>query len=674
MADRDPKSPDVARRRRGPDLRLVPVAATTWAAVTATVLVREPWIAASCAVVAVVAGILLLRFGPSRAGRTAREEPRRIVVRTVGLTAFLAAAWSARSAWLVARVDRHPLLGTQTHLRETVGLATAPKQIDGGSVLLTVEVEDLGTVPLFINDRILDGPAPDLLALQPGTQLAVDAGALDSDQLSMVPLTLSARSLPEAVAEPSGLAGVTAHLRAGLRDAAADLPGNTGELVPGMVVGDVSMQQPAVREEFLTTGLTHLTAVSGANLSIAAGSVLVLATALGLPRWSRYLGAFVCLVAFVLLVGPEPSVLRAAVMGMVGLVAALSARRAHGYAALSAAVIVLLAVDPGLAVEYAFILSVTATAGIVAVAPLITRRLLQAWTDVRTRRRGEHHPPVRWQGMLVGLVGVSLAADVVTAPVIVQMTGVVSPTAVLANVLVGAAVPPVTVVGMLGALVAGVHTGAATVVLWGAAGPAWWILSVAATLADVPVLHTPGGLGAAAVAVAGATALVLVVVSARWRHPALGGLLVVAAVVVFGLQRGTLSIGPYAEATAQAGQLHREWADDLSEVDWYLGVRVGESGAGSPEIFVREGLDVSAVDVVVLPDEVAVLLHEAQLNAEASGTAGPSQRPDLYVATACGRSRGMPSRTAVGVPVAFPCRDGTVVLGDDGLHADGNAT
>lgn len=661
----------MTRRRRGPDLRLVPVAVVVWLAVVLTIMVRSPWVAAGLLGVAALAGAGVRCLGPFRPGTTVAEGPLRVMVRTSALVALVGAAWSARAAWLVARVDRHPLRETTTRLAETVELATAPKQLAGGGVLLTVHVDDLGTVPLFLDTRDVEAG---MLAWQPGTSLAVEATAAETGRLAMAPLQLSASTVPDVVSRPDGLGGVTAHLRAGLREAAQDLPGGTGELVPGMVVGDVSMQDPVVREQFLATGLTHLTAVSGANLAIVTGSVLVLVTAWGWPLWSRYLAAFLCLVAFVLLVGPEPSVLRAAVMGVVGLVAALSARRAHGYAALSAAVIVLLAVDPGLAVEYAFILSVAATAGIVALAPLITRRILQGWTDRRTARRGRHHPPARWQAMVVGLVSVSLAADLVTAPVIVQMTGVVSPTAVLANVLVGAAVPPVTVIGMLGALVGGVHTGAATVVLWGAAAPAWWILSVAAGLSRVPVLHTPGGVVAAGAVVVVAVGVVLVVVSRRWRRCALVGLLVAAVWTVVGVQRGVLVTGPYAVATGQDAALVRVWADDLDEVDWYLGVRPTTSGG--PEIL--RGPAGEDAEVIVVADEAAVMLHEYRLNASSGEKSSErTERPELYVVTACGRSRGMPSRTPGGVPVAFPFRDGMVVLGSvgavEGLYAEGAA-
>lgn len=262
VPDRDPLSPEAVRRRRGPDLRLVPVAAVVWLAVTATVMLRTPWAAVALLVVAVTAAAVVAALGPARAGRTVEEMPGRVAARTCAVVALVAAAWAGRTAWLVAGVDRHALRTGTTRLSETVELATAPKQLTDGTVLLSVQVDGLGTVPLFIGARDVEAG---VLTWQPGTSLAVEATAGQTDRLAMAPVRLSAGSVPEVVGTPEGLGGVTAHLRAGLRDAAQGLPAGTGELVPGMVVGDVSMQDPVVREEFLATGLSHLTAVSGAN-------------------------------------------------------------------------------------------------------------------------------------------------------------------------------------------------------------------------------------------------------------------------------------------------------------------------------------------------------------------------------------------------------------------------
>ncbi|MEL4164004.1 ComEC/Rec2 family competence protein [Corynebacterium bovis] len=143
-----------------------------------------------------------------------------------------------------------------------------------------------------------------------------------------------------------------------------------------MVVGDVSGQSPTDRQAALATGLSHLTAVSGANVAVVTGAAMALAAVLGLRPAGRVVVAAVALAGFVVLIGPEPSVLRAAVMGVVGLIAVVSARRAHAVAAVSLAVIVLTAVDPGLAVSYGFVLSVVATVGIVSLGRLLGTRFI----------------------------------------------------------------------------------------------------------------------------------------------------------------------------------------------------------------------------------------------------------------------------------------------------------
>ena len=674
VPDRDPHSPAVLRGRRGPDLRLVPVAFVVWLSVILTVVTRTPWPPLLTGMPVLVGGVVV---GARRWGRRGHRRPgftgtRAAALRTGVLAGLCAAVWSARAAWLVHRADRHPwLTGTSRRFSGVLELAGAPKRLTGGSLLAPVDVPDLGTVPLFISpaDTPADipgvtpagtNPLDAILDLQPGAELAVTATVRASDRPGIAPVTLSAVTTPEPADGPDGISAVTAHLRDGLRNAASHLPDGASDLVPGMVVGDVGGQDPATRTEFLATGLSHLTAVSGANLAIVSGGVLVLAGALGAGRRIQVILAAVCLVAFVVLVGPEPSVLRAAVMGLVGLVAVVSARRTHGFAACSAAVLLLLLIDPGLAVEYSFILSVVATVGIVAVAPLISRRLLQYMAD----RRTDHRTPVGWQRNLCQLIGVSLAADVVTAPVIAHMTGVISPTAVVANLLVGPAVPVVTVVGMVGALLAGVWVPAGAAVLWICAPCAMWITQVAHILARVPVLSTTAGWWAVVAVATVGTALVTVVVSARWRTTAAGVLGTALVVGALAWRSGTLTAGPYPTpaATSRFGAgIDRTWAENLDEVtDWRIGVRWTDDG---PELLSPDDTDDNTVQVITLPDDESVLRHEQA----ASGT----QRPDLYVVTACGRSRGMPSMTPGGVPVAYPCRDGTVLLADDGLHASG---
>ncbi|WP_148098626.1 ComEC/Rec2 family competence protein, partial [Corynebacterium bovis] len=654
---------------------------------------------------------------------------------TLWLSTVTATAWAVLAAWRTGDADRHPWLararaGGRTGVRETVHVAGTPRQVTGGTTVLDVDVDGLGTVPVFIRPDHAAGAAD----LMPGQPVLVTGTAELSDRAGLVPLTLSTTRPVEPLGDPGGLWSVAAAVRAGLRTAAEGLPGGAGDLIPGMVVGDVSGQSPTDRQAALATGLSHLTAVSGANVAVVTGAAMTLAAVLGLRPAGRVVVAAVALAGFVVLIGPEPSVLRAAVMGVVGLIAVVSARRAHAVAAVSLAVIVLTAVDPGLAVSYGFVLSVVATVGIVSLGRLLGTR----FTGWRVRRHGGQAPG--WEGVIARAVGVAVAADVVTAPVVVHMTGVVSPTAILANLLVGPVVPVVTVSGTIAAVVSGAWPGAATVLLAPAVPAAEWVLVVARTLAGVPVVRGPASWTSAAVWAVVLGSVVWVLVrrpttqpsrrratgreagrsggwaragrnggwaragrTSGWARPGhawdrtdvcIVAVSVAVVLAVAGWRAGVVVVGPYAEVTGPAGPgasgtaagatLDRRWAEDPGDLaGWSVAVCPGRAGGDrtrgvvvarpdQPPPPCARGLPDGASppagadagpQVVVMPTEDDVL------RADRARLGGGGAPPEMYVVTRCTRSRGMPTRTSSGVPVAYPCADGLLVLLPDGLHA-----
>jgi competence protein ComEC len=95
--------------------------------------------------------------------------------------------------------------------------------------------------------------------------------------------------------------------------------------VPALVLGDTSGLDPALSEDFRATGLTHLTAVSGANLTLLLAFLLTVARWVGLRGWNLRIVGLVAVIIFVALCRTEPSVLRAAAMGLVALAALGSA-------------------------------------------------------------------------------------------------------------------------------------------------------------------------------------------------------------------------------------------------------------------------------------------------------------------------------------------------------------
>lgn len=214
-------------------------------------------------------------------------------------------------------------------------------------------------------------------SVQLGSRLEV-SGRLkpaDSPELAAV---LTVQIQPQHQRGPPRLFRVADRLRASIVAATAGAPSPGGVLVPGLVVGDDSRLPEQVISDFRMVGMTHLTAVSGTNLTLVVGFLLAIARSCGIRgRALIGLGAL-GVVGFVLLARPEPSVLRAAVMGSVGLLSLAAGPGVRSARTLGIAVLLLVLVDPFLTRAPGFVLSVLATAGIVFLAPVI-RDALSGW-------------------------------------------------------------------------------------------------------------------------------------------------------------------------------------------------------------------------------------------------------------------------------------------------------
>ncbi|PRC46301.1 competence protein, partial [Mycobacterium sp. ITM-2017-0098] len=284
------------------------------------------------------------------------------------------------------------------------------------------------------------------------------------------------------------------HLRARFADAARlALPVDQAAMLPALALGDTSSVSAQTTAEFRESGLTHLTAVSGANVTIVCGAVLLSAVLIG-PRAAVCLAA-VTLIAFVVVVQPSPSVLRAAVMGAITLLAVLSHRRRQALPALAATVIALMIGAPQLAVDAGFALSVSATAALIVAAPAWSRRLTA---------RG-------WPRPLADAVSVSVAAQLVTAPLVAGISGSVSVVAVIANLVVAPVIPPVTVIGTGAAALCTLWPAGAEMLIRFTGPELWWLLNVAHWAARMPAAAVAVPSGLAGVLAVGASALVVAV-------------------------------------------------------------------------------------------------------------------------------------------------------------------
>jgi competence protein ComEC len=327
-------------------------------------------------------------------------------------------------------------------------------------------------------------------------------GRLDRADGSDLAAVLIARGPPDVVAGPPPMFAAVDQLRSAIRTAVSDRAPGPRALVPALVDGEDGGLADDVAADFRTAGLTHLLAVSGTNLTLIVGFLLVLARWCGVRARGLLVVGVLGVAGFVLLARTEPSVLRAAVMGSVALVGMGVGGRDRGLRALGVAVLVLLLVDPWLARSLGFALSACATAGILVFAP--------PWRDALAR----------WLPRWVGeAVAVPLAAQLACTPLVAAISGQVSLVAVAANLVAAWAVGPATVLGLLGGVLALVWVPAGQLVAAPAAWCASWIIAVARTSAGLPVAALAWSPGPVSIglltAVCGVAALALGTVLAR---------------------------------------------------------------------------------------------------------------------------------------------------------------
>lgn len=334
--------------------------------------------------------------------------------------------------------------------------------------------------------------------LRPGQLIGGAALLAEGDVASRNAYWVRFRSAPELLERESRGSNLTTAVRSGLARATRTEHGGDGAaLLPGLVLGDTAAQSPQLVDDLRVSGLSHLTSVSGANLAVVVGAI---AWTLARTRWrrsTRHGLTLAALGAFVAVVQPQPSVVRAAVMAGISIFAVASGVRRTSSAVLWLAVVVLLVLDPFLAWQWGFALSVAATAGLILIAPHL----------------------VRWvPGLLGRMLAVTLAAQIATFPLLLAMGQPPTWLSVPANVLCEPLVAPATVLGFAATLIAalallpvpglpGLVWPLATLVAWPGVALAEIIARIAAAGARSPLAVAPIGSVGALLAVCGAVLL-----------------------------------------------------------------------------------------------------------------------------------------------------------------------
>ena len=471
-----------------------------------------PWLLAAAAGTTLVVAVML------------RHRSRRVLATVVG--ALLVGGAVSGATWLRAEaVHRSPVadLAQERAVVTLLGrVVSDPRVVEGRFEEQVVVRLEVRTVTGRGSTRDLRSP---VLVIGGGSWLDVPLGSevktsgrlAPADEDDLAALLVPARD-PELLAGPDVWWRAAGAVRASIRNSVAGRPIEQRALVPALVDGDDAALPPGLERDFRTTGLTHLTAVSGTNLTLVVGFLLIVARWCGVRRRWLYLVGGLGIAGFVLIARTEPSVLRAAVMGGVGLLAMGVNGRHRAIRGLGVAVVVLLLVQPGLAVTIGFALSVLATAGIVVLAP--------GWRDAMSRWLP------RW---LAEAVAVPAAAQLAVTPVVAAISGQVSLVAVAANLVVAPVVGPATVLGLAGGLVGLVLEPFGRLIGGGAGWCVAWIALVAERGANLPAAAVGWGTGSVALALLTAlTVLVAVAVPVVLRRPlaALTAAVVVAAFVV----------------------------------------------------------------------------------------------------------------------------------------------
>ncbi len=295
----------------------------------------------------------------------------------------------------------------------------------------------------------------------------------------------------------------------------ARLPETSGALLAGLLLGERSALPPESDEAFRRAGVYHILAVSGFNVALLAGAVFGGLALCRVPRRGATGAAAVALVGFALVVGGQPSVLRATVMGLLLLAALLLDRESQLPNALALAALALLIWRPGDLWDPGFQLSFAATAGIVHLAPGITGALTA---------RGQP----TW---LAAAVAVSLGAQAAVTPIMLTHFNQLSLIGVVANLLVVPLAAMATILGMLALLLelaSGPLAGLLFHTLWLVLITLRAVVSLAAAL-PAAMVHLPAPAALTAVAWYGALLLAPGMVASRRIRIAVGALAVLVA-------------------------------------------------------------------------------------------------------------------------------------------------
>jgi competence protein ComEC len=368
----------------------------------------------------------------------------------------------------------------------------------------------------------------DLVRLEGALRVPDDEGFAEALRHKGIPAQLQLRTFTRVGPSPNAFVRAAQVARNVVGSSIEGVfPAREAGLLLGLLLGDDSRLDPGLERDFRASGLSHLLVVSGGNVAMVLAPVLGAAALLRLSRWPKFAFGFGAVAFFTILTGAEPSVLRAGVMACIALVGVLAGRPRTTASILSAAVLGLLILDPWLVWSVGFQLSVTATAGMVALASPLAERF------------GRSLP-----SPIVTAAAATISAQLGVTPILLYHFHEVPLVTLPANL---AAFPLVAPSLLLGAVAAGtglVWFPLGAVVAAVAALPMRWLELVADHLGKAPVgyLTSEGGPLVLVVGTA-VVAAVIVWIRSGWKPPRTATAVAVASLPLF-VWASALGSGP----------------------------------------------------------------------------------------------------------------------------------
>jgi competence protein ComEC len=207
-------------------------------------------------------------------------------------------------------------------------------------------------------------------------------------------------------------------------------PAPEADLLAGILLGRDQGLSAELQEAFRRTGTTHIIAISGFNIAILAGLFSGVFTRLLGRKWGA-LAAILGISAYTLFVGGDAAVTRAAIMGALGVMGGMFGRRQNGLNSLGLAMLVMAVVNPNIPWDIGFQLSASATLGLVLYAQPLEERFIQLAAQKMSEERAQ-----TLVGPLSEFFLFTLAAQVMTLPIMVYHFGGVSWITLVANPLI----------------------------------------------------------------------------------------------------------------------------------------------------------------------------------------------------------------------------------------------